>query len=121
MSRIGSSFQNIQQPSFSFKFPFSNPYLEKSGKTTLDFEKPITYHLSSDLDHHPGKKEVPLERKRGDHRLHRLQEADEPELKVNLIILLVKNNYPSVDFVDTYKKIFEQDENFKKYQSGTRG
>jgi type I restriction enzyme R subunit len=38
------------------------------------------------------------------------------ELKVDLIILLVENDYPPVDRDEVYKEIFEQAENFKKYQ-----
>ncbi len=38
------------------------------------------------------------------------------ELKVDLIILLAKNDYPPVDRDEVYKEIFEQAENFKKYQ-----
>lgn len=38
------------------------------------------------------------------------------ELKVDLIILLAKNRYPPVDRDEVYKEIFEQAENFKKYQ-----
>ncbi len=43
------------------------------------------------------------------------------ELKVDLIILLAENGYPPVDRDEVYKEIFEQAENFKKNQSGTRG
>jgi len=39
------------------------------------------------------------------------------ELKVDLIILLAENGYPPVDRDEVYKEIFEQAENFKKYQS----
>ncbi len=38
------------------------------------------------------------------------------ELKVDLIILLAKHGYPPVDRDEVYKEIFEQAENFKKYQ-----
>jgi type I restriction enzyme R subunit len=38
------------------------------------------------------------------------------ELKVSLIILLAKHGYPPVDRDEVYKEIFEQAENFKKYQ-----
>jgi type I restriction enzyme R subunit len=41
------------------------------------------------------------------------------ELKVDLIILLAKHNYPPVDRDEVYKEIFEQAENFKKYQVAT--
>jgi type I restriction enzyme R subunit len=37
-------------------------------------------------------------------------------LKVALIILLAENGYPPVDRDEVYKEIFEQAENFKKYQ-----
>lgn len=39
------------------------------------------------------------------------------ELKVDLIILLAENDYPPIDRDEIYKEIFEQAENFKKYQS----
>jgi len=39
------------------------------------------------------------------------------ELKVSLIILLAKHGYPPVDRDEIYKEIFEQAENFKKYQT----
>jgi type I restriction enzyme R subunit len=46
------------------------------------------------------------------------QRADiKAELKVDLIILLAENGYPPVDRDEVYKEIFEQAENFKKYQS----
>ena len=38
------------------------------------------------------------------------------ELKVDLIILLADNDYPPIDRDEVYKEIFEQAENFKKYQ-----
>lgn len=38
------------------------------------------------------------------------------ELKVALILLLAKNDYPPVDRNEVYKEIFEQAENFKRYQ-----
>ncbi len=38
------------------------------------------------------------------------------ELKADLIILLAENDYPPVDRYEVYKEIFEQAENFKKYQ-----
>ena len=38
------------------------------------------------------------------------------ELKVGLIMLLAEHGYPPVDRDEVYKEIFEQAENFKKYQ-----
>ena len=38
------------------------------------------------------------------------------ELKVDLIILLAESGYPPIDRDEVYKEIFEQAENFKKYQ-----
>ena len=38
------------------------------------------------------------------------------ELKVDLIMLLAENDYPPVDRDEVYKEIFEQAENFKRYQ-----
>ena len=43
------------------------------------------------------------------------------ELKVDLIILLAENDYPPVDRDEVYKEIFEQAENFKKYQRQSNG
>ena len=43
------------------------------------------------------------------------------ELKVDLIILLAEHGYPPVDRDEVYKEIFEQAENFKKYQSESNG
>lgn len=43
------------------------------------------------------------------------------ELKVDLIILLAEHNYPPVDRDEVYQEIFEQAENFKKYQSVGEG
>ena len=40
------------------------------------------------------------------------------ELKADLIVLLAKYDYPPVDRDEVYKEIFEQAENFKKYQNG---
>jgi len=37
------------------------------------------------------------------------------ELKADLIILLAENDYPPIDRDEVYKEIFEQAENFKKY------
>ena len=39
------------------------------------------------------------------------------ELKADLIILLAENDYPPVSRDEVYKEIFEQAENFKKYNS----
>jgi len=39
------------------------------------------------------------------------------ELKVGLILVLAEHGYPPVDRDEVYKEIFEQAENFKKYQS----
>jgi len=43
------------------------------------------------------------------------------ELKVGLIILLAEHGYPPVDRDEVYKEIFEQAENFKKYNSTISG
>ena len=39
------------------------------------------------------------------------------ELKVGLILVLAKHGYPPVDRDEVYKEIFEQAENYKKYQT----
>ena len=42
------------------------------------------------------------------------------ELKVGLILVLAQHGYPPVNRDEVYKEIFEQAENFKKYQSALR-
>ncbi|MBT6562375.1 MAG: HsdR family type I site-specific deoxyribonuclease [Candidatus Scalindua sp.] len=50
------------------------------------------------------------------------QRADiKAELKVDLIILLAENGYPPIDRDEVYKEIFEQAENFKRYQRQSNG
>uniref|UniRef100_UPI0025F7BE51 type I restriction enzyme endonuclease domain-containing protein n=1 Tax=Marivirga sp. TaxID=2018662 RepID=UPI0025F7BE51 len=39
------------------------------------------------------------------------------ELKANLVVLLGENDYPPVDRDEVYQEIFEQAENFKRYNS----
>ena len=39
------------------------------------------------------------------------------ELKVALILLLAENDYPPVDRDEVYQEIFDQAENFKRYQA----
>ena len=41
------------------------------------------------------------------------------ELKADLVLLLAENDCPPVDRDEVYKEIFEQTENFKKYQATT--
>ena len=49
------------------------------------------------------------------------QRADiKAELKVGLILVLAEYGYPPVDRDEVYKEIFEQAENFKKYQGAAR-
>ena len=43
------------------------------------------------------------------------------ELKVDPIMVLAENGYPPIDRDEVYKEIFEQAENFKKYQSQSKG
>jgi type I restriction enzyme R subunit len=38
---------------------------------------------------------------------------------VGLILILAEHGYPPVDRDEVYKEIFEQAENFKKYQAST--
>ena len=47
----------------------------------------------------------------------RKREDIKAELKAALIILLAENGYPPADRDEIYKEIFEQAENFKKYQN----
>ena len=44
------------------------------------------------------------------------KESIKAELKVGLILLLAKHGYPPVDRDEVYQQVFEQAENFKKYQ-----
>ena len=39
------------------------------------------------------------------------------ELKVDLILVLAEHGYPPVDRDEVYKEIFEQAENFKRFQA----
>jgi type I restriction enzyme, R subunit len=49
------------------------------------------------------------------------QRADiKAELKVDLILVLAKHGYPPVDRDEVYREIFEQAENFKKYQQARK-
>ena len=49
--------------------------------------------------------------------MHQLEQDDiKAELKVGLILVLAKYGYPPVDRDEVYQEIFEQAENFKKYQ-----
>lgn len=43
------------------------------------------------------------------------------KLKVDLILVLAKHGYPPVDRDEVYREIFEQAENFKKYQHARQG
>ncbi|MBC8243976.1 MAG: DUF3387 domain-containing protein, partial [Verrucomicrobia bacterium] len=45
------------------------------------------------------------------------REDIQAELKVDLVILLAKNDYPPVDRDEVYKEIFEQAQNFKKHRA----
>jgi len=47
----------------------------------------------------------------------RKHEDIKAELKADLIILLSENGYPPADRDEIFKEIFEQAENFKKYQN----
>ncbi|MCI5056810.1 MAG: type I restriction endonuclease subunit R [Flavobacteriales bacterium] len=93
----------------------------------IDFEEKAFYDILKALAHkydfeYPEDKLVPLARAVKTVVDDKAKYADwskradlKAELKVDLIILLAENDYPPVDRDEVYKEIFEQAENFKKY------
>ena len=95
----------------------------------IDFEEKAFYDILKALAHkydfeYPEDKLVPLAKAVKTVVDDKAKYADwskradlKAELKVDLIILLAENDYPPVDRDEVYKEIFEQAENFKKYNS----
>lgn len=93
----------------------------------IDFEEKAFYDILKALAHkydfeYPEDKLVPLAKAVKTVVDDKAKYADwskradlKAELKVDLIILLAENDYPPVDRDEVYKEIFEQAENFKKY------
>lgn len=99
----------------------------------IDFEEKAFYDILKSLAHkydfdYPDEKLIPLSKKVKEVVDDKAEYTDwsrrndiKAELKADLIILLAEHGYPPVDRDEVYKEIFEQAENFKKYQSGKKG
>lgn len=95
----------------------------------IDFEEKAFYDILKSLTlkydfFYPEEKLVPLSKKvkevvddKAKYTDWNRKEDIKAELKADLIILLAEHGYPPVDNDEVYKEIFEQAENFKKYQS----
>jgi type I restriction enzyme R subunit len=93
----------------------------------IDFEEKAFYDILKALAIkyafvYPDEKVIPLAQKVKDVVDDKAKYTDwskrddlKAELKVDLIILLAESGYPPVDRDEVYKEIFEQAENFKKY------
>ncbi|WP_321319235.1 HsdR family type I site-specific deoxyribonuclease [Labilibaculum sp.] len=101
---------------------------ESFNEMGIDFEEKAFYDILKALAHkydfnYPEDKLIELAKKVKDVVDDKAKYTDwskrddiKAELKVGLIILLAENDYPPVDRDEVYKEIFEQAENFKKYQ-----
>lgn len=99
----------------------------------IDFEEKAFYDILKSLAHkydfeYPDEKLIPLSKKVKEVVDDKARYTDwsrrndiKAELKVDLIILLADHGYPPVDRDEVYKEIFEQAENFKKYQNAKKG
>jgi len=99
----------------------------------IDFEEKAFYDILKSLAHkydfeYPDEKLIPLSKKVKEVVDDKAKYTDwsrrndiKAELKADLIILLAEHGYPPVDRDEVYKEIFEQAENFKKYQSERTG
>lgn len=98
----------------------------------IDFEEKAFYDILKSLTlkydfFYPEEKLIPLSKKvkevvddKAKYTDWNRKEDIKAELKADLIILLAEHGYPPVDNDEVYKEIFEQAENFKKYQSVKR-
>jgi type I restriction enzyme, R subunit len=98
----------------------------------IDFEEKAFYDILKSLTlkydfFYPEEKLIPLSKKvkevvddKAKYTDWNRKEDIKAELKADLIILLAEYGYPPVDNDEVYKEIFEQAENFKKYQSVKR-
>ncbi len=94
----------------------------------IDFEEKAFYDILKELAHkydfeYPENKLIPLSKEVKTVVDDKAKYADwnqrddiKAELKVDLIMLLAKHDYPPVDKDEVYKEIFEQAENFKKHR-----
>jgi type I restriction enzyme R subunit len=99
----------------------------------IDFEEKAFYDILKSLAYkydfeYPDEKLIPLSKKVKEVVDDKAKYTDwsrrndiKAELKADLIILLAEHGYPPVDRDEVYKEIFEQAENFKKYQSEKKG
>ena len=99
----------------------------------IDFVEKAFYDILKSLTHkydfeYPDEKLIPLSKKVKEVVDDKARYTDwsrrndiKAELKADLIILLAEHGYPPVDRDEVYKEIFEQAENFKKYQSERKG
>jgi type I restriction enzyme, R subunit len=99
----------------------------------IDFEEKAFYDILKSLAHkydfeYPDEKLIPLSKKVKEVVDDKAKYTDwsrrndiKAELKADLIILLAEYGYPPVDRDEVYKEIFEQAENFKKYQNEKNG
>jgi len=99
----------------------------------IDFEEKAFYDILKSLAHkydfeYPDEKLIPLSKKVKEVVDDKAKYTDwsrrndiKAELKADLIILLAEYGYPPVDRDEVYKEIFEQAENFKKYQNEKKG
>jgi type I restriction enzyme R subunit len=106
---------------------------ESFAELGIDFEEKAFYDILKSLAHkydfeYPEEKLIPLSKKVKEVVDDIAKYTDwsrrndiKAELKADLIILLAEHGYPPVDRDEVYKEIFEQAENFKKYQTEMRG
>jgi len=102
---------------------------ESFAELGIDFEEKAFYDILKALAHkydfeYPDEKLIPLSKKVKEVVDDKAKYTDwsrrddiKAELKVDLIILLAEHGYPPIDRDEVYKEIFEQAENFKKYQT----
>ncbi|MGE9271002.1 MAG: DUF3387 domain-containing protein, partial [Verrucomicrobiales bacterium] len=103
---------------------------ESFGELGIDFEEKAFYDILKTLAHkydfeYPEEKLIKLSKEvktvvddKAKYTDWSQRDDIKAELKVDLIILLAENGYPPVDRDEVYKEIFEQAENYKKYQKG---
>jgi type I restriction enzyme R subunit len=101
---------------------------ESFGEMGIDFEEKAFYDILKTLAHkydftYPEEKLITLAKEvktvvddKAKYTDWSQRDDIKAELKVDLILLLGKHGYPPVDRDEVYKEIFEQAENFKKYQ-----
>lgn len=106
---------------------------ESFAELGIDFEEKAFYDILKSLAQkydfeYPEEKLIPLSKKVKEVVDDKAKYTDwsrrndiKAELKADLIILLAEHGYPPVDRDEVYKEIFEQAENFKKYQTEKRG